>query len=198
MNSVHAVRLRTLAFAAMVSLLSTSVPQVASAQLEVSFGMGGQFGGDVYFDPPDTEFEADGGFAFKLAGDYFFSDIMGIGAFLDFGEGEIRGADFDYVTIGFALKPRLTLEDAINDNIDLMAGPAFYVGYRRIQADGAADDADGLALNFGIDLRARLENGISVFVEPGFISQAKGGNDDFDIEFDPIGFFLIGVGYEFQ
>jgi hypothetical protein len=173
----------------------TVFPIASKAQLEVNFALGGQFGGDIYFDPPDRDFDADGGVLIKLGLDYFTSETLGLGVYLSYGEGEVISEDFDYIEIGFAIKPRLTREDVIG-SYDLLITPGFYVGYRKISAD-SVDDIDGLALNLGIDIRLRFENGFAVFIEPGFITQPDGGNDDADVTFSPLGVFTVGVAYSF-
>jgi len=196
MDIVQNVRSHWIESSLMLALLS--FPLESSAQLEVNGAIGGQFGGDVYFGSVDRDFEADGGFALKIGADYFSSELLGLGGYLSYGTSEIRGFDADYFELGIAIKPRLTREDIIND-YDLLITPSFYIGYRLQSIDGAPGDntADGLALNFGIDLRLRFENNIAVFIEPGFISQPIGGSSDGDVTWSPIGVFYMGVAYSF-
>lgn len=196
MNTFRNVRLSW--FAGTLILVMVSIPLTSSAQLEVNAALGGQFGGDINVDPPDRDFEADGGFTFKLGVDYFTNELLGIGAYLSYGESEIQGLDLDYFEIGIAIKPRLTREDFIQD-YDLLITPGLYIGYRIETIDGAPgdDSGDGLALNLGIDIRLRFENNWAVFIEPGFITQPDGGSDDADVTWSPIGVFFVGVAYSF-
>jgi hypothetical protein len=196
MNTVCNKRLSW--FAGSLILVMVSFPLASSAQLEVNGAIGGQFGGDINFDPPDRDFEADGGFTLKVGADYFTNELLGVGGYLSFGEGEIQGLDLSYFEIGIAIKPRLTREDFIED-YDLLITPGLYVGYRVESVDGAPgdDSGDGLALNLGIDIRLRFENNYAIFIEPGFITQPDGGSDDADVTFSPIGVFLVGVAYTF-
>ena len=190
--------MRSISLASFLAWMVFQFPLAASAELEANFAMGGQFGGDVYFDPPDRNLDADGGFYLKAGADYFFNKVLGVGAFLSHGRGDISGLDFDFFEFGFALKPRYTAENLVDD-YDLLITPSFYIGYRLQTLKGAPGDdtGEGLGLNLGIDFRVRFPNNFAVFIEPGFISQPDGGSDDADVEFSPIGTFLVGVGYQF-
>lgn len=185
-------------FASSLIVLMVSFPLVSSAQLEINGALGGQFGGDINFDPPDRDIEADGGFTFKLGADYFTNELLGVGAYMSYGQGEIEGLDIDYFEIGIAIKPRLTKKDFIED-YDLLITPGLYIGYRVETVDGAPgdDSGDGLALNLGIDIRLRFENNYAIFIEPGFITQPDGGSDDADVTWSPIGVFVVGIAYTF-
>ena len=71
--------------------------------------------------------------------------------------------DISLVELGLSFKPRLAIKDAI-DTIDLLATLEAEVGFRGLLAEFGTDST-GLGLNLGIDLRARFENGYSVFME---------------------------------
>ena len=170
-------------------------PGVAAAQLEVNVALGGQFGG-TYDVSPGPDLGADGGFFSKLGVDYFFSEYFGIGSYLAYGMSfNGRQGDINAVEFGITLKPRYSFDDALGST-DIVVTPELMVGWRG-SYPGFGPSSNGLALNFGLDLRARFENGFAIFVEPGFLTQPVGGNDLADVTFSPIGFVVAGVAKSF-
>jgi len=182
-------------FGMWIALLSIlALPTSSQAGFELSTGLGGHFGGEV--DTDIGTFDTDGGYLQKISLDFFPTRYLGLGLYNAFGTTALGGVDDTIlVEVGLAIKPRLTAEDLLGD-VDLLVTPDIMIGYRGLFPD-TLDSSSGLALNFGLDLRARWDNGFSAFIEPGFFAQPVGGNSDTDVTFSPIGFVLLGVGYAY-
>ena len=79
----------------------------------------------------------------------------------------------------------------VTDDVDLLITPGVGVGYR-VDDEGT----DGLALNFGVDLRARFA-GFDLFIEPGVLSQPVGSDAGREQTFRPLPYALFGAGIRF-
>ncbi len=192
--------LSALAFAAF-AMTSAAMGQGTEGRLpiEASLGIGAAFGGDVTFENAggSEDVDHDSGFIMKLEGDLFPIKYFGFGAYLGFTASSLdvpRDDGMDLFEFGVAAKGRIPV---LTDPVEFFITPGLYFGYRRTMFEADIDDADGLALNFGVDFRARFEKHFDVFIEPGFLTQPVGGNDDVDVTFGPIGYILFGVGYAF-
>ncbi len=178
-----------------VLVLALGLPASGQAEVEWSAGMGGQFGGD-YTVEGVGDIETDGGFLQRLGINWFPSQHIGFGGYFLFSTASSGFHGDIYVAeIGISIQPRLTLENVVGE-VDFLLTPDVMVGYRGTFPE-AGDNAHGLGLNLGLNLRARWDNGFSVFLEPGFLTQPVGGNDAADVTFSPIGYAIVGVGAAF-
>ncbi len=163
--------------------------------IEISLGLGAAFGGEYTVeDDWETDYGTAAGFYGKTALDYFPIEYFGMGLYLAGGNTSNRyHGTIDMLEVGLGLKPRLPIE--LTETLDFLVTPSLYIGYRGLFPENC-DSSEGLGLNFGVDLRLRSEQ-LEFFVEPGFLTQPTGGNDETWVTFGPIGYMLFGVGFSF-
>ncbi len=120
------------------------------------------------------------------------SGEVGLGAFVDTGTIDygLPSGDARFTTVGLAVKGRY-FDFEVTDDVDLLITPGVGVGYR-VDDEGT----DGLALNFGVDLRARFA-GFDLFIEPGVLTQPVGSDAGREQTFRPLPYALFGAGIRF-
>jgi hypothetical protein len=167
----------------------------AGASYLVGVKLGGAFGGTLYNEQLDADFDVYGGFLFELDGALRLSDHFSIGAFLlvNFASVEPGAAGWDddgltFVVSGFKLRLHLAPTDA------LRVRPAMAIGVNAASSDSAwVDGSVGLGLGLHVELVYRLSEAFALVLEPGFFSQPFGGNEETVITWAPIFFLAAGV-----
>jgi len=164
--------------------------------MEFNFELGGHFGGDVNLSNGsiDVDVDIDGGFLSRLTFDYFTCEYFGIGLFTNIGtSSQSYFNDITIWDIGVEVKGRYPIP--IDDVKKFLITANLGLGYRGLFNEG--DTVDGMALNFGVDFRLRLQGRYDLYIEPGFISQPVGGASGVDVTFSPIPYLLVGGGIVF-
>lgn len=167
--------------------------------VELSVGLGWQFGGELEFDPPSPfpkfTVDLDDGLMGKASLDFFPAGILGFGIY-----GQLADIDFDAPgapdvllwELGLSLKLRLPLGS-------LLVTPFGSLGYRRFEVSGSPFDSHGLALNAGVDVRVK-SGPLEIFAEPGFLYMPVGAlveETEVGVTHDPIFYVLGGIGLAF-
>ncbi len=146
------------------------------------------------FTSDDIDYALEQGSMFRLTGDYFPSENIGVGLFALRTAAEAES--FGYTTTtgaGVSIKGRVRSE--LSESMDLLVTPGLGIGYLSTTSD--ADTVRGLGITLGLDLRLRTAGGFDVFLEPGLLWQPTGGNDDSEVTFGPGGYVMVGVGLAF-
>ena len=99
---------------------------------------------------------------------------------------ESYSADGSFIEFGIAFKPKFMVSPTV------AIKPGLNIGYRKMETDESSYDAEGLGLNASVEIQFQVK-GMLFFIEPGFLSQPAGGNDNTDITFGPIGYINVGV-----
>jgi hypothetical protein len=169
---------------------SSAVGAPAVSDYEVGASIGSWFGGNIVIEGYDLD--KDGSFLFKGFADMFVTPKFAVGAYFNFTPFSIEDmVDVTSVEFGFALKPKISLND------QFAIKPGLNVGYRSLSSDDADAEADGLAVNLSVEFQYHLANGVIPYIDFGFLSQPVGGNSNFDITWGPILHLTVGIAYGF-
>jgi hypothetical protein len=144
--------------------------------------------GDVYVGGiVDDYVTKDAGFLLRAFYDAYVAPKFAAGLYFNYASVTIEGGDGSTTEFGGAFKFRFLATPTI------AVKPGVNIGYRQLEADESTMDADGLGVNLSVEIQIDLQNNMIFFIEPGFLSQPAGGNEDFDITWAPIMYINAGI-----
>ncbi len=75
----------------------------------------------------------------------------------------------------------------------LSVKPGLNIGYRKINSDNADLQGEALGINLGVEIQYKLQSNLILFIEPGFLTQPSGGNDNIEYTHGPIWYINAGI-----
>lgn len=176
-----------------VSMNIFAVEGISGRTWDVGFHIGPIFEGAVNVDPPDEEFDTDGGFLWGIDLDGYTGERLSMGL-------RILGTSVDLSEYSDVTLQITSINGTIKGHIPLGVKsefrPGFIVGYNSITPDGTdLDDSAGLNLGLAAGYAYKINPRSCITAEFSFLSQVTGGGDDYDLTFAPIPF--LQLGYEF-
>jgi hypothetical protein len=179
LNQLHAVKKK-----------NTNKLSSKSYDLGASIGM--WLGGDIWLDDLNMEISKESSLLVHLFYDSYLMQKFSLGAYLNYSPATLSYGsieeDATMLELGGAIKYKILFEDKYALKIGLG------LGYRKLSVEGLSEaDGEGFGLNLSVEGQYCLQNGHSVFVETGFLTQPAGGNDDTSITWSPI--FYLSAGY---
>lgn len=75
----------------------------------------------------------------------------------------------------------------------LRVKPGLNIGYRKINSDNTDLQGEALGISLGVEIQYKLQNKLILFIEPGFMFQPSGGNDNLEYTHGPIGYLNAGI-----
>ncbi len=161
---------------------------------EYGFSVGLLSGGDVYVAEFDQNFDLESGVSILAFYDFFITPGFAIGINGNFALPYLALFDENvtFYELALALKPRFSLSDKVSYK------PGFNLGYRIIASDELSEDGgaiQGLGLNLTNELQFHISKGFTPFLDVGFITQAAGGNDEFNATFSPLIVIRVGLAF---
>ncbi|PRX57903.1 hypothetical protein [Flagellimonas meridianipacifica] len=152
---------------------------------EYGFSVGLLTGGDVYVAELDQNFDLESGVSILGFYDFFITDgfAVGLNGSIALPYLALIDENVTFYELALALKPRFSLSDKVSYK------PGFNLGYRLITSDELSEDGgtiEGLGLNLTNELQFHISNSFTPFLDVGFITQAAGGNDEFNTTFSPL------------
>ncbi|MEL6305611.1 MAG: hypothetical protein AAFQ20_12585, partial [Bacteroidota bacterium] len=156
-----------------------------SKKIQLRFSVGLLTGGDVYVAELDQNFDLESGISLFAFYDFFITDKFAIGPNISISFPTLALLDdgVNFYELAFAIKPKFGLSDTVSYK------PGFNLGYRIITAsdiDDVGGTIQGLGLNITNELQFKVNDNLTPFIDIGFISQAAGGNEDFNVTFAPL------------
>jgi hypothetical protein len=158
---------------------------------EIGISVGYLFEGSAYFAEPDRYSAHTAGLMARFFYDRFIMDQLAFGLY-----GQAALTDFPRYTTdsgatlieaGVTMKPRFFIGEK------MALKPGLNIGYRYYDAEDDFVAGDALGLNFSLEIQYDMGADFLPFGEIGFLSQPWGGNEDTDITYDPILYFLVGI-----
>ena len=167
---------------------TTSAQEQASAKDEFGISVGLLTGGDVYVAEFDQFFGLESGLSLLGFYDFFITDKFAIGGNVNIALPSLELSDesVTFYELALALKVKFSIGDKVSYK------PGANLGYRLITAEDI-DTIRGLGLNLTNEFQFHISEAITPFVDVGFISQAAGGNDDFNVTFSPLIVIRVGI-----
>ncbi len=168
-------------------------PNESARPLELSSSIGALFPGSYTVENGfSRSLDSDAGFIGRIGADYFPIPYLGMGGYFLYASSsnELQGS-LNSVELGLAIKPRIPLRNAVAGR-DLLITASIMLGYRGTFPE-EGDATDALGLNFGLEFRVPINDRFALSLEPGFLSQPTGGNDDVFVTFDPIFYLMAGA-----
>lgn len=161
---------------------------LASAEKTSRYGLSGGFllPGSFYIgDPVDDYFDTEMSLMLRGLADWKVADKITAGfygQFVNVSYDETYGADVpdQLIEAGGALRFVVQAAPA------LFIRPGIELGYRTVTGGDDLDDISGMALNASVEIELRRPNGITPYLNTGFITQPTGGNEDVDVTWGPI------------
>ncbi|MEO1030724.1 MAG: hypothetical protein AAFX55_04935 [Bacteroidota bacterium] len=172
----------------LLSYGTTTTLAQTSAKDEFGFSIGLQTGGEAYIAEFDEFVALESGLSLLGFYDFFITDKFAIGANANvaFPSLELSDESVTFYELALALKVKFSLSDKVSYK------PGANFGYRLITAEDI-DTIEGLGLNLTNEFQFHISETITPFVDVGFISQAAGGNDEFNATFSPIIVIRVGI-----
>jgi hypothetical protein len=100
---------------------------------------------------------------------------------------EIKKSGTSIIGVGGTIKPKFIISPTV------AIKPGFSIGHRQFFGDNEFSKWKGLGLNGSCEIQYLLPNQLVLFGETGFLYQPYGGNEDTDVTFDPIFYFVLGI-----
>jgi hypothetical protein len=151
------------------------------------------FGGELYFEYYDRDISKETSFLLQSFADFYLMEKLAMGIYANFSSFSFEDYD-ETATIyefGVSIKPRFILAGG-----SLAIKPGLQLGYRGQSSDiSAADEVQGMGLNFSIEFQFNIGSNITPFGIIGFLSQPLGGNDATDVTYKPIFYFGGGIAF---
>lgn len=151
--------------------------------------------GDIYVDIIEDDIEKESSFMFRAIADTYLMPKFAVGVYFNYSapsfsyysmEGDATMTEF-----GITMKPRFVMGPRI------AIKPGFNIGYRKFESDITINDKklsiEGLGLNLSVEIQFMTSGNYIFYLEPGFLAQPAGGNNDTDVTFGPIFYILGGI-----
>ncbi len=75
----------------------------------------------------------------------------------------------------------------------LAVKPGLNIGYRKINSDNPELRGEALGISLGVEIQYKLQSKHILFIEPGFMFQPSGGNNNLEYTHGPIGYLNAGI-----
>lgn len=173
-------------------LSSLSINAQSTKANEYGFSVGLLAGGDIYVSELDQNFDLESGVSLYGFYDFFITEKFAIGGNVSvaFPFLELLDDNVNFYEFALALKPKFSLSDKVSYK------PGFNLGYRLITAEDLDEEGgtiQGLGLNLTNELQIHVSEQFTPFLDVGFISQAAGGNEEYNVTFSPLIVIRVGV-----
>jgi hypothetical protein len=154
---------------------------------EFSISLGYMFEGEMYVAEIDQYFSVGETILLRAEFDHYFSDKVGIGAYLSYGSPYYSYVyeEISMIEAGALFKLRFPAGDKFQIK------PGVYFGYRSYGDDAGT----GFGINANVGIQYSVSEKVKPFFELGILSQPAGGNDDSDVTYGPT--FQASIGITF-
>jgi hypothetical protein len=183
----------------LVLLFSTSFAgSFEDKKCETGIAPGILFPGDVYISLLGEKVTHNSNFLIRSYFDAYVIPQISFGLYINYTslnlerdlkvfDKEIKSSGTSILGIGASIKPRFIISPKF------AIKPGLSIGHRQFFGENDFSEWKGLALNGSGELQYLLSEQINIIGELGFLYQPYGGNEDTDVTFDPIFYFVVGV-----
>ncbi len=175
-------------FSILFSSSSAEAAGFENRERDIGISAGMWLEGDVYVGGiVDDYVTKDAGFLVRAFYDAYVAPKFAAGVYFNYSSVTIEDVDGSITEFGGALKYRFLATPTV------AIKPGLNIGYRKLSADESTLDGDGMGANLSVEIQIQLSGDMIFFIEPGFLAQPAGGNEDFDITWAPIVYINAGI-----
>jgi hypothetical protein len=175
-------------FSTLFSYNNAEAASFENRERDIGISAGMWLEGDVYVGGiVDDYVTKDSGFLLRAFYDAYIAPKFAAGFYFNYSSVTIEGYDGSITEFGGAFKYRFLASPTV------AIKPGLNFGYRKLDADESTMDADAMGVNLSVEIQIQLQGNMIFFIEPGFLAQPVGGNEDADITFAPIMYINAGI-----